>query len=269
MLKKKKTINASTRKTFLLKKNQLDNFFDKKKKWMKHSSNGKNNQGKITVQYRGGGHKQLYRLICFNRNLNKISGFVKTIVYDPQRTANLAGILIKYNSFLYEMNYILAPKGIRKNMYISTGITSKLQIGNALPLHYIPIGSVIHNISYQSNFKSQYIRSAGTFGQLLQKISYNFAKIRFRSGILRLIPLHCYATLGIISNIDHKLQKIGKAGRNRWLNKRPHVRGVAKNPVDHPHGGGEGKTSGGRPSVTPKGIITKGKPTKKKKLIIQ
>lgn len=265
MIQKAKPITSSLRQRFFLKKNNLDNITLKSKKIGKIKKNGRNNQGKITVQYRGGGHKQSYRLIDFNRQKSQIKGTVESILYDPNRSAYIAGILIKYNSILTQIEYILAPEGIKKNKYIESSENASLEIGNALPLKNIPIGSLIHNLNFKENEKSKYIRSAGTFAQLIQKIKNDYAKIRLSSGELRLIPLNCYATLGIVSNINHKKESISKAGRSRWLNKRPHVRGVAKNPIDHPHGGGEGKTSGGRPSVTPKGIITKGKPTRNKK----
>lgn len=160
--------------------------------------------------------------------------------------------------------FILAPYNLKINQFIETGSNIEFNVGNSLPLLDIPIGSHIHNISLQPNSKGKLIRSAGTFAELIQKINNKYAKIKLSSGKIKLVLLSCYATLGRVSNIHYNKIKLGKAGRSRWLNKRPKVRGVAKNPVDHPHGGGEGKTSGGRPSVTPKGIITKGKPTKKK-----
>lgn len=225
-------------------------------------SNGRNNQGKITVKHRGGGHKRLYRQIQFNRSIDNIKeGQVICILYDPNRSANIAYIM-DFITGVYI--HILAPEGLKKNDYIATGPSVELKIGNSLPLSHIPIGSIIHNISLKPYGKGKLIRSAGTSAQLLQKTE-NYAKIRLNSGELRLVLLTCYATLGIVSNINHKKIKLGKAGRNRWLNKRPHVRGVAMNPVDHPHGGGEGKTSGGRPSVSPQGKITKGKPSRSKK----
>ena len=263
--KKIKSNTPSQRQLFLLNKKNLTKSI-KIKKLTKgfHQSNGKNNQGKITVRHRGGGHKRLYRKISFNRNLN-IKGTVSNILYDPNRSANIAYIQNKFNSYL-----ILAPEGLELNQFIESSENAELKIGNALPLKNIPIGSLIHNISLYPNSKGKLIRSAGTSAQLIQKINNKFAKIRLNSGELKLILLSCYATLGIVSNIHHKKIKLGKAGRSRWLNRRPKVRGVAKNPVDHPHGGGEGKTSGGRPSVSFTGKITKGKPTrKKKKLIIQ
>jgi large subunit ribosomal protein L2 len=258
--KKINPITPSQRQTFLLKKNNLTKTFKIKKliKGFKRA-NGKNNQGKITVRHRGGGHKRLYRKISFNRSQN-IEGYVTKILYDPNRSANIAYIKNDLQSHL-----ILAPEGLNLNQYIKSSSEAELKVGNALPLKNIPIGSLIHNISLYPNSKSKLIRSAGTYSQLIQKINNKYAKIRLSSGELKLILLSCYATLGIVSNINHKKIKLGKAGRSRWLNRRPKVRGVAKNPVDHPHGGGEGKTSGGRPSVSPQRKITKGKPTRNKK----
>ena len=258
--KKINPITPSQRQTFLLKKNNLTKTFKIKKliKGFKRA-NGKNNQGKITVRHRGGGHKRLYRKISFNRSQN-VEGYVTKILYDPNRSANIAYIKNDLQSHL-----ILAPEGLNLNQYIKSSSEAELKVGNALPLKNIPIGSLIHNISLYPNSKGKLIRSAGTSAQLIQKINNKYAKIRLSSGELKLILLSCYATLGIVSNINHKKIKLGKAGRSRWLNRRPKVRGVAKNPVDHPHGGGEGKTSGGRPSVSPQGKITKGKPTRNKK----
>jgi large subunit ribosomal protein L2 len=267
--KKIKPITPSQRQTILFKnKNLANNFKIKKLTKGFQRSNGKNNQGKITVRYRGGGHKRLYRFISFNRK--DVNGFVSKFLYDPNRSANIAYIKnLKENKDFY----ILAPEGLSLNDYIESSNNANLKVGNALPLRNIPIGSLIHNISLYPNNKGVLTRSAGCSAQLIQKINDKYAKIRLSSGEQRLILLDCYATLGTVSNINHKKIKLGKAGRSRWLNKRPSVRGVAKNPVDHPHGGGEGKTSGGRPSVTPQGKITKGKPTRKKKknnkLIIQ
>ena len=265
--KKINPITPSQRQTFLLKKNNLTKTFKIKKliKGFKRS-HGRNNQGRITVRHRGGGHKRLYRKVNFNRSFN-LEGNVTKILYDPNRSANIAYIKNETSS-----NFILAPEGLSLNSYIQSSPQAELKVGNALPLKNIPIGSLIHNISLYPNSKGKFIRSAGTSAQLIQKINNKYAKIRLNSGELKLILLSCYATLGVVSNVNHKKIKLGKAGRSRWLNRRPKVRGVAKNPVDHPHGGGEGKTSGGRPSVTPQGKITKGKPTRKKKkkrLIIQ
>ena len=265
--KKIKPITPSQRHTFLLKKINLTKKNIRIKKLIKgfKRANGRNNKGRITVRHRGGGHKRLYRKISFNRSKN-IKGNVIEILYDPNRSANIAHI--KNDS---ESNFILATENLKLNQYIESGINVELKTGNALPLKNIPIGSLINNISLNPNSDGKLIRSAGTSAQLIQKINNKYAKIRLNSGELKLILLSCYATLGVISNLNHNKIKLGKAGRSRWLNRRPKVRGVAKNPVDHPHGGGEGKTSGGRPSVSPQGKITKGKPTrnkKKKKLIL-
>ena len=264
IIKKINPKTPSQRQTILLNKNNLSKKF-KFKKLIKgfYRSNGKNNTGKITVKHRGGGHKRLYRKITFNR-FSKIKGFVKNILYDPNRSANIAYIENNKDSF-----FILAPYNLKINQFIETGSNIEFNVGNSLPLLDIPIGSHIHNISLQPNSKGKLIRSAGTFAELIQKINNKYAKIKLSSGKIKLVLLSCYATLGRVSNIHYNKIKLGKAGRSRWLNKRSKVRGVAKNPVDHPHGGGEGKTSGGRPSVTPKGIITKGKPTKKKKLFLK
>lgn len=255
-----KPITSSQRQTVLFTNNLTKKLPIKKLIKGFQRSNGRNNQGKITVRHRGGGHKRLYRNIEFNR-INT-SGIVQAINYDPNRSANIANILNKKENKNF---YILAPEGLKVNDTIESGSNADFKIGNALPLSNIPIGSIIHNISLKPFSKGKLIRSAGTSAQLLQKLSNNYAKIRLNSGELRLILLTCYATIGTVSNINHKKIKLGKAGRSRWLNKRPHVRGVAMNPIDHPHGGGEGKTSGGRPSVSPKGKITKGKPTRSKK----
>ena len=264
--KKINPITPSQRQTLLLKKDTLTRVF-KIKALTKgfQRANGRNNSGRITVKHRGGGHKRLYRIVNFDRFNNNIEGFTKKILYDPNRSANIAYIEKDFKYYL-----ILAPEGLKINQYIKSSPDADLKTGNALPLKNIPIGSLIHNISLYPQSKGKLIRSAGTSAQLIQKINNKYAKIRLNSGELKLVLLTCYATLGVVSNINHKIIKLGKAGRSRWLNKRPSVRGVAKNPVDHPHGGGEGKTSGGRPSVTPWGKITKGKPTrKKKKLRIQ
>lgn len=252
-------ITSSQRQTILLKKSFLNKKF-KIKKLIKNLKkfNGRNNLGKITVQHKGGGHKRLYRLINFNRSFN-IEGYVSKILYDPNRSANIA--LIKKN---FINNFIIAPEGLFIGQYIKSSINADLNIGNALPLYKITIGTLIHNISLFPKTKGKLIRSAGTYAQLIEKVNTKYARIRLSSGEFKIILLSCYVTIGIVSNINYKIIKKGKAGRSRWLNKRPTVRGVAKNPVDHPHGGGEGKTSGGRPSVTPQGKLTKGLPTKKK-----
>ena len=259
MLKKKQPVTPSQRHTVLLRNNNLHKFTKSLTKGIKRNF-GRNNQGRITARHRGGGHKRLYRIISFNRY--NVNGIVQTIEYDPNRSANIA--LIK-NFKSNKSWYILAPKDLKIGEFISSDQSSLIKIGNSLPLNKIPLGSLVHNISLLPNKRGQLVRSAGTFGQLLEKSTDKFAKIRLNSGEQKILSINCSATIGTVSNSMHKNVKLGKAGRSRWLNKRPSVRGVAKNPVDHPHGGGEGKTSGGRPSVTPSGIITKGKPTSRKK----
>lgn len=258
--KKINPITPSQRQTFLLKKNNLTQIF-KIKSLTKgfQRANGKNNQGKITVKHRGGGHKRLYRIIDFNRSKN-IEGFVSKILYDPNRSANIAYIKNNFKSYL-----ILAPEGLKINQYIKSSENAELKVGNALPLQNIPIGSLIHNISLYPQSRGKLIRSAGTSAQLIQKINNKYARIRLNSGELKLILLTCYATLGIVSNINHKKIKLGKAGRSRWLNRRPSVRGVAKNPVDHPHGGGEGRSKSGSHPRTPWGKGCKGTRTRRRK----
>ena len=259
MLKHFKPVTPSQRHTVLLNNKHLNskNTVSKLIKNLKRKQ-GRNNQGRITVRHRGGGHKRLYRKISFKRG--SIKGFIRGLEYDPNRSANIALVEDQGNFF-----YILAPEKLKVNDWVESGTGSTIKVGNSLPLNEIPLGSLIHNISLKPYSGGQLVRSAGTFAQLLQKNHGKYAKIRLVSGEQRLVPLNCEATLGIVSNSDHKNIKIGKAGRNRWLNKRPKVRGVAKNPVDHPHGGGEGKTSGGRPSVSFTGRITKGQPTRKRK----
>lgn len=265
MLKNLKAITPSQRHTILLNNKYLSKlkFLPRLIKGFKRS-HGRNNQGKITAKHRGGGHKRRYRQISFKRN--GIEGYVQSIEYDPNRSANIASIRNNLTS-----HYILAPDGLLVGDWIESNANAPIKRGNALLLKHIPLGSTIHNIGLKPFHGGQLIRSAGTSAQLLQKNHGKYAKVRLSSGEQRLISLNCEATLGTVSNPDHKNIKIGKAGRNRWLNRRPHVRGVAMNPVDHPHGGGEGKTSGGRPSVSFTGRITKGKPTvsKKNKYIIK
>jgi large subunit ribosomal protein L2 len=269
MIKKFKLSILLKKQVSLVKNNDVFDYLIKKtnKTYIKRN-NGRNNQGKITVQYKGGGSKHLYRIIEFNREKNKIIGVVKTINFDPNRSSFIAGILIRYNLFLKRIVYIIAPHGIKKGDYVDSGCNSQLKIGSSLCLKNIPVGSLVHNVCMEKLKNGILSRSAGTFCKVLQRKNSYYSKIRLRSGEEKLIQSECFATLGVVSNINHHLKKIGKAGKSRWLNKRPHVRGVAKNPIDHPHGGGEGKTSGGRPSVTPKGKITKGKPTRKRKKLI-
>jgi len=219
-------------------------------------SGGRNNQGRITVRHRGGGHKRKYRRIDFKR-YDKY-GTVSSIEYDPNRSSAIARISESNGKGSF---YILLPRGLNIGDDIESGPNADIKIGNALPLGKIPIGTTVCNIELKVGKGGQIVRSAGCSAQLIQKTD-KYARVRLPSGIQRLIPLGCYASVGIISNSDWNNKTLGKAGRSRWLGNRPTVRGVAMNPIDHPHGGGEGKTSGGRPSVTPWGKITKGKPTR-------
>lgn len=221
---------------------------------------GRNNQGKITVRHQGGGHKRKYRIIDFKRNKDGIPGRVATIEYDPNRTANIA--LIVYADG--EKRYILAPKGLKVGDQISSGVGSDIKVGNALPLENIPVGTVIHNIELKPGKGGQMVRAAGTEAQLLGKEA-DYVSIRLSSGEVRRVLKVCRATIGSVGNEDHELINVGKAGRNRWLGKRPTVRGVVMNPVDHPHGGGEGRAPIGRKSpMSPWGKPTLGYKTRKK-----
>lgn len=221
---------------------------------------GRNNQGKLTVRHQGGGHKRQYRIIDFKRNKDGIPGRVATIEYDPNRSANIA--LIVYADG--EKRYILAPNGLKVGDKIESGPDADIKIGNALPLENIPVGTVIHNIEMKPGKGAQLIRAAGSEAQLLGKEG-DYAIIRLKSGEVRMIRKNCRATVGQVGNLDHENVTIGKAGRTRWLGKRPTVRGVVMNPNDHPHGGGEGKSPIGRKSpVTPWGKPTLGYKTRKK-----
>ena len=231
---------------------------------------GRNNDGKMTMRYRGGGHKRMYRVIDFKRNKHGVAAEVLTVEYDPNRSARIA--LVQYADG--EKRYIVAPEGLQVGQQIMSGEGAAPEVGNALFLSDIPLGTMIHNIELKPGHGGQYARSAGTFGVLIQKTEDGkYAQIRLKSKEQRLVPLDCMATIGIVSNLDHGSISLAKAGRSRWLRRRPTVRGVAMNPVDHPHGGGEGKTSGGRPSVSPWGKLTKGpktrSPRKNSDLILQ
>ena len=217
--------------------------------------NGRNHKGQITSWHKGGGHKRCYRHVDFYRNKN--NGFVSHKEYDPNRTS---WIMRLFNPDSHKHSYILGVKSCEKGDLLHSYNEKSIKFGNHLYLKDLPYGFVIHNLSSHFQKKGQYLRAAGTYGQCLSKTE-NYAKIKLRSGAHRLFPLNASATLGPVINEDFKFTKIGKAGRNRWYGIRPHVRGVAINPVDHPHGGGEGRTSGGRPSVTPWGKPTKGQPT--------
>ncbi|MED3548879.1 50S ribosomal protein L2 [Cytobacillus praedii] len=225
-----------------------------------HRKGGRNNQGKLTVRHQGGGHKRQYRLIDFKRNKDGIPGRVATIEYDPNRSANIA--LINYVDG--EKRYILAPKNLEVGMEVMSGPEADIKVGNALPLANIPVGTVIHNIELKPGKGGQLVRSAGTSAQVLGKEG-KYVLVRLNSGEVRMILATCRATIGQVGNEQHELINIGKAGRSRWLGKRPTVRGSVMNPNDHPHGGGEGRSPIGRKSpMTPWGKPTLGYKTRKK-----
>jgi len=229
----------------------------------KITSGGRNHSGKITVYQRGGGNKQCYRIIDFQRNTKE--GIILGFEYDPNRNTFLAKVYNKNKNIYF---YILAPAGLKilDKIYSSKKKRNLIfQPGNTFLIKNIPVGCLIHNIELIPNNGGKLIRSAGTFAKILYSNQKNFVTVRLASGEHRLIPLQCKATIGSVSNENWRYIDIGKAGKSRWLNKRPTVRGVAMNPIDHPHGGGEGKTSGGRPSVTPWGFITKGPKTRSRK----
>ncbi len=226
----------------------------------KSKNGGRNNNGRITTRHVGGGHKQHYRIIDFKRNKDGIPAKVERLEYDPNRTANIA--LVCYADG--ERRYIIAPKGLTAGDVIESGDTAAIKLGNTLPLRNIPVGSVIHCIEMKPGKGAQLARSAGTSVQLVAREGQH-ATLRLRSGEMRKVLADCRATLGEVSNSEHNLHSLGKAGAKRWRGVRPTVRGVAMNPVDHPHGGGEGRTSGGRHPVTPWGVPTKGYKTRKNK----
>jgi large subunit ribosomal protein L2 len=221
---------------------------------------GRNNRGHITIWWRGRGHKRRYREIDFRRDKIGVPGKVASIEYDPNRSANIA--LINYADG--EKRYILQPVGLKVGDPVLTSPEADMLTGNALPLRNIPVGTMIHNIELRPGKGGQMVRSAGSVAQLMAKEG-TYAQVKMPSGEIRKVLLECYATIGQVGNMDHNNVSIGKAGRSRWLGKRPHVRGVAMNPVDHPLGGGEGKTSGGRHPVTPWGKPTKGYKTRQNK----
>lgn len=226
----------------------------------KSAISGRNNTGRITVRHRGGGHKRHYRLIDFKRTKDGITSKVERIEYDPNRSANIA--LLLYNDG--ERAYVIAPRGLEVGATVQSGPMSPISVGNALPLRNIPVGTVIHCVEMKVGKGAQLARSAGASVQLLGKEA-SHAQIRLRSGEMRRVPLDCRAVIGVVGNAEHSLRKLGKAGAKRWRGIRPTVRGVAMNPVDHPHGGGEGRTSGGRHPVSPWGTPTKGYKTRSNK----
>jgi large subunit ribosomal protein L2 len=226
----------------------------------KSESGGRNNHGHITAHHRGGGHKRRLRLVDFKRRKFDVIATVERLEYDPNRSGFIA--LIKYTDG--ELAYILAPQRLKAGDQVVSGDRVDIKPGNAMPLANMPVGTIVHNVELKKGRGGQLARSAGTYAQLVGKDA-GYAQIKLNSGELRLVPAECLATVGAVSNPDQQNIVIGKAGRTRWLGHRPVVRGVAMNPVDHPHGGGEGKTSGGRHPVTPWGKPTKGKKTRKNK----
>ncbi|MBO1323903.1 50S ribosomal protein L2 [Acetobacter sp. TBRC 12305] len=223
----------------------------------KNKTGGRNNNGRITSRFRGGGHKQSYRYVDFKRRKFDVVGTVERLEYDPNRTAFIA--LIKYEDG--ELAYILAPQRLKVGDSIIAGARVDIKPGNAMPLAAIPVGTIVHNIELKQGAGGKMARSAGTYAQLVGKDA-GYAQLKLQSGELRVVRGECMATVGAVSNPDNMNQHMGKAGRGRWLGRRPHNRGVVMNPVDHPHGGGEGRTSGGRHPVTPWGKPTKGYKTR-------
>lgn len=231
----------------------------KKKTFFLKPSSGRNHKGIVTVAHKGGAQKKLYRNIDFKRI--HTTGIVENIEYDPYRNTFIARLFEEKKN---KRDFILAPKNISKGAYIRSGKNGELKVGHSSPLNRLPVGSVVHNITFDQKKGGQYARSAGTKGQILEKIK-DKGYIRLPSGKHKYFFLNTCASLGRVSNENYKLCTLGKAGRSRWIGRRPHVRGVAMNPIDHPHGGGEGKTSGGRPSVTPWAKPARGQKTSRSK----
>ncbi len=226
----------------------------------KSRSGGRNNDGRISTRHKGGGHKQRYRLIDFRRNKDGVQAEVERLEYDPNRSAHIA--LLKYMDG--ERRYILAPRGLKPGTKVQSGSLVPIKTGNALPLRNMPLGSTVHNVEMRPGKGGQLARSAGSAVQVLAKEG-EYVTVRLRSGEMRKVHADCRATVGEVSNSEHSLRVLGKAGAKRWRGVRPTVRGVAMNPIDHPHGGGEGRTSGGRHPVTPWGMPTKGYKTRTNK----
>ena len=226
----------------------------------KSKSGGRNNNGRITTRHIGGGHKQHYRMIDFKRNKDGIPATVERLEYDPNRSANIALVLYADG----ERRYVIAPKGMKAGDKIQSGQDAPIKSGNTLPLRNIPVGTTVHCVEMKPGKGAQISRSAGTYVQLIARDG-SYATLRLRSGEMRKVLAECRATVGEVGNAEHMLRSLGKAGATRWRGVRPTVRGVAMNPVDHPHGGGEGRTSGGRHPVSPWGTPTKGKKTRSNK----
>jgi large subunit ribosomal protein L2 len=261
-LKNFNPVTPSLRGTILVKRDDL--WKGKPVKQLtegKSHSGGRNNHGRTTVRFRGGGHKQSYRYVDFKRNAKLgVSAVVERLEYDPNRTAWIA--LVKYEDG--ELAYILAPQRLKAGDAVVAAERADIKPGNAMPLGSIPVGTIVHNVELKPGAGGKIARSAGTYVQLVGKDA-GYAQVKLMSGEVRTVRAECMATVGAVSNPDNSNQHLGKAGRSRWLGRRPHNRGVVMNPVDHPHGGGEGRTSGGRHPVTPWGKPTKGAKTRNNK----
>jgi large subunit ribosomal protein L2 len=259
--KQRKPINSSSRfQTHLTFEELTRSTPEKSLTKGKHSSGGRNNSGQLTSWWRGGGHKKRYRVIDFKRDKHGVPAKVATIEYDPNRSARIA--LLHYADG--EKRYILWPDGLKVGAEVVAGENVEVNVGNALPLRRIPLGTVIHNIELKIGKGGQMVRSAGGGAQLMARDGA-WAQVKLPSGEVRKVHVECYATVGQVGNLEHENVSIGKAGRNRWLGWKPHNRGVTMNPVDHPMGGGEGRTSGGRHPTTPWGVPTKGYKTRNNK----
>lgn len=260
-IKKLKPTSPGTRHVVRVKSTEISK--DKPHKSLTQSKNkidGRNNAGRITVRHRGGGHKRHYRVIDFKRNMDDINAKVAKIEYDPNRTANIA--LISYSNGRWA--YIIATKGMKVGDEIQNGLTAPIKQGNCLPLSAIPQGTLICCVELNPGAGAKLVRSAGSYASLVSKDG-NYVLVKLKSGEVRKVLSACRATIGTVSNEKNNLKELGKAGAKRWRGVRPTVRGVAMNPVDHPHGGGEGRTSGGRPAVSPTGVKAKGKKTRSNK----
>ncbi len=260
-LKQFNPVTASLRGTVLIDRSEL--WKGKPVKTLtegKHKTGGRNNHGRTTSFFRGGGHKQSYRRVDFKRRKFDMAATVERLEYDPNRSAFIA--LIKYDD--NELSYIIAPQRLRAGDKVVAGQRVDVKPGNAMPMSAIPVGTIIHNVEMKLGAGGKMARAAGTYAQLVGKDA-GYAQIKLQSGELRVVRAECMATVGAVSNPDNQNQSLGKAGRARWMGRRPHNRGVVMNPVDHPHGGGEGRTSGGRHPVTPWGKPTKGYKTRENK----
>jgi large subunit ribosomal protein L2 len=260
-VKERKPVNASSRFQTYLTFDEITS--DRPHKALtkgKSKTGGRNNQGQLTSWWRGGGHKRRYRVIDFKRDKHGVPAKVASIEYDPNRSARIA--LLNYADG--EKRYILWPNGLKMGAEVVSGPTAEVNLGNAMPLRRIPLGTVVHNIELKIGKGGQMVRSAGAGAQLMARDG-EWAQVKLPSGEVRRVHVECYATVGQVGNLEHENVSIGKAGRNRWLGYKPHNRGVSMNPVDHPMGGGEGRTSGGRHPTTPWGTPTKGYKTRNNK----